>query len=819
VTDAAPLRAQVMLEEPVGLLDYAIDPKLAGEVEVGVPVRVPLGRRITGGYVVALTAEPWPQDVPIKALVAVDANKPRLPQDIVALLLFAANYYGVPPGEMLSCALPAMARGGTTKFRLTAQGQQRLALKDPDSPQGALLRLGQAHPKGFTVTALQRLTQLDRAKCTALMRRASRAQDIEHVHQKPSAGRTELVYTRLPPQPGADAEPAFTPRQRRAQTLWQQMPEGTPLTLSAIRTIDPRPASPLKALVERQLVAAHKVPVRLNPFGAPAAGTPGTARPQLTEEQQRALAALLGPLQAGTYAAHLLFGVTGSGKTEVYLQAIEHALNLGKTALVLVPEIALTPQLGERFRSRFGSRVATFHSGLSVAERRDEWLRVASGEAVIGLGARSALFLPLDNLGIIVVDEEHETSFKQDESPRYNARDLAVWRAQQLRATVLLGSATPSLETWHNAASKRYGLIAMPSRVHARPLPEVDVLSLAQSPKVDDGPFTKQLAEAVQATLGRGEQVILFLNRRGFAPYIFCRDCGHSFRCDDCDVSLTLHKRQGMVVCHYCGFTLPAPDTCTGCQGHRIDAFGLGTEQLETDVRALFGEVPLVRLDRDTVRKRSDLEGALGRFRRGEAKMLIGTQMVAKGHDFPNVTLVGVMSADASLNFPDFRAAERTFQLLTQVAGRAGRGTLPGRVMVQAYEPDHYAIAHAKRHDYEGFVAEELSHRQELGYPPYMFLALVRFEGEADSAVHKAAEAQALAWQKSLETLAPDMDLLGPAPAPLARLRGQYRVHLLLKAPSRTLLRRALHLLPKHPGRAHGCSIRRIVDIDPLNML
>lgn len=813
-----------MLEQPVPLLDYAVPEALASKIEVGAAVQVPLGTRTVPGYVVALAeqdaeGEP-PQDASaLKAIIALDDNRPSLPADVLELLVFAAGYYGVHPGDMLSCALPAMARGGTRRWKLTAKGALRLKDKAPDSPQGALWQLGTSHPKGFTVNAVQKRTGKSRSACAALLRRAKQSGEIEDSAQAQSAGRMQAVYTRKALLPGDTAD--FSERSARARSLWQHMPEGIALTLEAIRTIDANPAGPLKTLMTRGLVDRAQEPVRARPYTLANQGEApsGSELPPLTAAQSQALAALMPPLDAGTFSAHLLFGVTGSGKTEVYLRAIEHALRLGKTALVLVPEIALTPQLGERFRARFGARVATFHSGLTVAERRDEWQRVASQEAVIGLGARSALFLPLENLGIIVVDEEHESSFKQDETPRYNARDLAVWRAQQLQATVVLGSATPSLESWHNTSRRRYSMLAMPDRVQARPMPEVDVLPLTQLPKVNDGPFTEKLAEAVEATLRKDEQVILFLNRRGFAPYIFCRDCGHSFRCEDCDVSLTLHKRQGTVTCHYCGFTLPAPDTCSACQGHQIDAFGLGTEQLEQDVRTLFGEVPLVRLDRDSIRTRRDLEGALGRFKRGEAKMLIGTQMVAKGHDFPNVTLVGVMSADASLNFPDFRAAERTFQLLTQVAGRAGRGNLPGRVLVQAYEPEHYAIACAQKHDFASFAAQELVHREELGYPPYTFLALVRFEGADERAVTDVAQAQAAAWQERMHATAEGPTLLGPAPAPLARLRGHFRIHLLLKSPSRRALREALHRLPQAPKMHRGCAIKRIVDVDPCNML
>ncbi len=506
--------------------------------------------------------------------------------------------------------------------------------------------------------------------------------------------------------------------------------------------------------------------------------------------------------------------MTGSGKTEVYLRAIARVLERGQTGLVLVPEIALTPQLGARFVARFGQLVATFHSGLTDAERRREWDRVESGEARIGLGARSALFLPLRQLGLIVVDEEHEGSFKQEEAPRYNARDLAVARAQRAGAVVLLGSATPSLETRHNAETERYRRLVLSRRVHDRPLPTVEHENLVTAERPAGGLITARLAQAIERTLSAGDQAILFLNRRGFAPYIFCRDCGHTYRCVDCDVSLTLHKKQGSLVCHYCGFSVPAPDRCDSCDGHRVDAHGAGVERLGEEVSGLFPGAGLARLDRDTVRRAKDLERELLRFRAGEAKILLGTQMVTKGHDFPGVTLVGVVLADASLNFPDFRAAERTFQVLTQVAGRAGRGAREGQVLVQAYELEHYAVQAAARHDYEGFVAQELAERRALLYPPFSHLVMLRCEGPGEAATQTAAKELAEALRERAARGRLDVQVLGPAPAPLGRLNGRFRVQVLLKSRSRQALRPILEAVREPPT-----GVRQILDVDPYSML
>lgn len=817
-------RARVIINAPVGLLDYALPDTLVGHVSPGSPVRVPLGKRRTSAYVVELTQAPLTGDFVLRPLDGIDEERPQLPIGIISLVIFAAAYYGVAPGEMLQAALPAMARPSTTRFCMTEAGKAVLADAKPDetrargqASQIRALQVASRFAKGFSVAALERELGISRAQGLARLNKLSAAGLVDKVAQKAARAKMRTVYTRLL----EDSQLTLPPRQRAAMALLSTMPVGEAVPLAELVAKDAGAAARLRRLAELGIVEKGSVAERTGVAGVSAeesqdasdAGPETEVLP--TDDQAAMLAQLTSAIDAQAYAPFLLHGVTGSGKTEVYLRAIAHVLAFGQTALVLVPEIALTPQLGARFRARFGERVATFHSGLSVAERRDEWERVAQGRAQIGLGARSALFLPLANLGIVIVDEEHETSFKQDESPRYNARDLALWRAREQNAVIILGSATPSLESFHNTTTGRYTKLSLPGRVGNRPMPPVDVIDLTHAEKANDTALSLPLAEAMERTFLRGEQAILFLNRRGFAPYVFCRDCGHSYRCDDCDVALTLHRRKNCLLCHYCGITAPIPDTCAGCQGDQVGEFGMGTERLETEVRSLFENLTVARLDRDTVQKKADLDRVLRAFRRGETQLLIGTQMVAKGHDFANVTLVGVMAADASLNFPDFRAAERTFQLLTQVAGRAGRGERPGRVLVQAYETNHYAIETARTHDYQAFVDHEMQAREELNYPPYTFLAQVRFESEREAETMRCAQEQVGLWRARLIDAGVGATILGPAVAPLSRLRGQWRVQALLKADTRQALRAAVRLLPARPHPA----IRRILDVDPVSML
>ena len=548
-----------------------------------------------------------------------------------------------------------------------------------------------------------------------------------------------------------------------------------------------------------------------------ACAEPGALSPplRLTGAQQEAL----GRITRGQgFRTVLLHGVTGSGKTEVYLQAVEHFQQLGKSALILVPEIGLTPQLGDRCRERFGSRLALLHSGLTRKQRINEWLRIYTGRASIVIGTRSALFAPLGNLGIIVVDEEHESSYKQGEMPRYNARDSAVIRARMAGAVAVLGSATPSMESFRNAETGRYIYVQLPDRVEARPLPEVEIVNMREE-HVEEGRqtmFSRRLLDGLSNRLGQGEQSIVLLNRRGYSMFLLCRHCGYSFECRACSVSMTYHRSVHRLLCHYCGLTRRPEKTCPKCGSEYLYYVGEGTEQVELRLKERFPGARIGRIDRDTMRHVRDFDRVLGEFREGRIDILVGTQMVAKGHDFPNVTLVGVLASDSALSLPDFRAAERTFQLLTQVAGRSGRGQTPGQVVIQSYFPEHYTFQLAATHRFEEFYRREIHFRQTMFYPPFTVLAGILVQERTSE------KASALAREVSdyLDTeRGHAIRILGPAPAPLEKINRIYRHQLLLKSASRPPLRRLLEKLARRLEERKISPSRVIVDVDPISLM
>jgi len=534
---------------------------------------------------------------------------------------------------------------------------------------------------------------------------------------------------------------------------------------------------------------------------------------ELITHQQAALDYLLTALDSKKFSPYLLHGVTGSGKTEVYLQAIAHCLEMDRNALVLVPEISLTPQLVRRFRARFGGGIAILHSGLSDGERYDEWRRIRRGLARIVIGARSAVFAPLEKIGIIVVDEEHEASFKQADGLRYNARDLALVRGQLEQTTVLLGSATPLITTLYAAEQGRLGLISLPERVRGIPMPIVETVPM-QGVKEAVSP---QLQKALTETVEKHEQAIIFLNRRGFATILVCSECNQPLTCPNCSVTLTYHRQRGQSVCHYCDYSVPAPGTCPSCGCFELKELGAGTEKVENDLCELLPEARILRMDSDTTSGKGSHNRILSRMADATADILIGTQMITKGHDFPGVTLVGVINGDAGLHMPDFRSSERTFQILSQVFGRAGRGDMPGRVLLQAQNPDHYAIQCAINHDSHGFYQQELNFRQEAGYPPFAHLAVINFSGTAEKAVEDSSESAAELLQKLKQQHKTRVEVLGPSPAPLYRLRGRFRRQILLKSPTRNDLRRLISAWST--GHETPSNIREIIDIDPVDMM
>jgi primosomal protein N' (replication factor Y) (superfamily II helicase) len=569
----------------------------------------------------------------------------------------------------------------------------------------------------------------------------------------------------------------------------------------------------VRALVVARMARIEQRAVERLPAAAVIAPSPL----QLNAAQAAAADTLLAAVGRG-FASFLLAGVTGSGKTEVYLRVIAAARAAGQGALVLVPEIALTPQLAARFRARFGEDVAVLHSALPPRERLAAWRRLRAGEVGIALGARSAVFAPVRALGVVVVDEEHDPSFKQEEGLRYHARDLAVVRAQRADAIAILGSATPSLESTYNVERGRFTRLSLPGRATPRPLPEVTIVDLRRHPPGADGLLSAPLADALGTALAAGEQSILFLNRRGFSTVVLCRACGQVVRCGSCVVSMTFHRERGRLICHYCGTHAPVPGRCPSCASPRLERLGAGTERLESVVRQRFPDARLARLDRDTAGASEPgggraLGAVLGRMQAGEIDVLVGTQMVTKGHDFAGVTLVGVLQPDQAMNLPDFRAAERTFQLLEQVAGRAGRGDRPGRVIIQTYRPEHPAIEAVARHDYDGFARAELESRAEAGYPPYTRMVAIRVDApDPDKARALAAVAAAAA-----RAAGGGVVVRGPAEAPLARLRGRSRFQVWLASADRAALVAAARAAVRE-ARPSG-DVRLAVDVDPQSVL
>jgi len=626
--------------------------------------------------------------------------------------------------------------------------------------------------------------------------------------------RTEKFYASLPPDSGAKPRGKGVEILEFLQFLRESGEAGADGEISgrALRARFGHCTPQLNRLVELRAVSCVEREVYRDPFRSESFGKEGVL--QLNADQVAAFSRISAAVSSGVFAPFLLHGVTGSGKTEVYLQSISVALAAGRSALVLVPEIALTPQLVGRFKRRFDCGIAVLHSGLSDGERYDEWRRIRRGEAVIVIGARSALFAPLSGLGVIVVDEEHEGSYKQSEGVRYNSRDLALVRGKLEGAVVVLGSATPLVTSYYAARQGRLGYLHLPGRVRELPMPETVMLDArGQRGKT----FLPELVDAIEDNLDAGGQTLLFLNRRGFATYLVCQACGHVLRCPNCEVTLTYHRGKGRHVCHYCDYSVPAPSSCPSCKGSEITLLGRGTERVEEEVKELFPLARVARMDRDSTKGKGGHARVLKALEDGSIDILIGTQMIAKGHDFPGVTLVGVVSADASLNLPDFRSSERTFQLVTQVTGRAGRGDKPGRVLVQTLAPEHYALTHAVRHDYEGFYAEEVAFREDVGYPPFAHLASLTVSGIVAAQAENSAQEAASLLRRIKGDCRLRVEILGPVTAPLGKVRGRFRWQILLKGRERSELHRMLFHF--RSGYSHPAAVRLIVDVDPVEML
>jgi primosomal protein N' (replication factor Y) len=736
---------------------------------VGARVRVMVGTRPLTGIVFGVDPVPVIHEreaLTLKPIVEVLDEDSYVPPHVVALARWAADYYMAGPGETIAAALPPLSG------RKQAHRFVRTVALTPDGRREA-----------------------------------------------------ERLADRIPPG-CAPGTPVGTLGDKQLEVLDTLHGAFGPVAMPEL-TARGIPTSSIERLAKRGYLVIGRERTDRDPFASPVHGeiaqtlaAGAEAERPATEEQQRALDTLTGLADTRAFHVALLHGVTGSGKTEVYLRLAAHVRRQGRRTLVLVPEIALTPALAAVFRARFGERVAIQHSGLSDGERHDQWQRIRRGDVDIVVGTRSAVFAPLSESGLIIVDEEHDSSYKQDESPRYHGRSLALMRGREEGALVVLGSATPSLETYQHAAAGRYALATLDRRVLDRPLASVRLVDMREvyAAEGPDAVLSADLRQAIGARLAAGEQALVLLNRRGFRTAIFCRQCGGTFECPNCSVSLTVHgtrEERRRARCHYCNYSMPVTARCPQCAAPYLEQIGFGTERVEEEVRTAFPTARVARIDRDAIRRRGSLPALLASFAAGKIDVLVGTQMIAKGHDFPRVTLVGVISADVGLGLADFRAGERTFQLLTQVVGRAGRGDQPGEAIVQTLYPDHYSIVLACRQDYRAFFASELAYRRAMRYPPAVSLINVVVRGRTLGAA--MSDATALAQRVRSATGPSDgIAVIGPAPAPLAKLRGEYRVQFFLKGKARARMREVL----REAIAANAAIRRRIrIDVDPVSML
>jgi len=831
---------EVALPVPVDrLFTYAL--RVGEQVSRGARVIAPFRNEKLIGVVMAVGVMA-PPDVDVRPIEAILDDEPLLSDELLTLAQWIAQYYLAPLGEVLRGMLPLMAEvRRTVYYRITDPGRDELAnamdadddemggpsglfahfkprrrgslsSEEQDLARRVLERLGAGEP--VKVSTLRTATGAGLPLLAVLVRRKWIVRETAAVER--DARRMERFAvlteeTRLP---------KLTENQ---QTILAELAASSgELPLAELRKRN-LPASTLQTLVRRGLVRIVERPMAFNLGGLKREYAPF----ELNTAQQAACEKITAAL--GEFKPFLLHGVTGSGKTAVYLTAMRKAMEQGYATMLLVPEIGLTPQTVGLLDAAFGEQVALLHSALTPEERSEQWRRIRRGEAKVVVGTRSAIFAPAPNLGLILIDEEHDQSYKQEETPRYNARDVAVVRARQANAVVVLGSATPSLESWQNSVQGRYECITMSDRVANRPLPEVELVDMREEFRAvgKEQLFSRSLIEQTQAALDRGEQAIILLNRRGYSFAVLCRACGEKLECENCAIALTHHKpvaeedpgvaREGQrLECHYCGYRRTVPPRCPKCESEHLYYMGAGSEQGEERLQQIFPGARIGRMDRDTIRGRFDLERLLDRLHSGEINLLVGTQMIAKGHDIHGVTLVGVVGCDHSLSMPDFRSAERVFQLMTQVSGRAGRGELPGRVVVQTYHPEHYAILAATKHDFSGFAARELKYRRWMHYPPFTVLANVLIQSPK---LEEVAGWSATLGRWFQQTRPEGVRVLGPCTAPIARIKGVYRFHMILKSGSRKAINQALRAMLAHADEAEVPRRNLIVDVDALRLL
>ena len=749
-------------------------------------------------------------------LEILDAS-PVLDPELMRMGEWISHYYLAPLGEVFRSMLPLAAEvkraralrlteaGWATLHESAEQGSSRRSKKTSDEQMLEYRVLDYlAARDGAQEQTLRTSLRAGRELLAGMVRKGwITAEDVSRAR---GARRTRRIVQLK------EASDKLNDNQRKiVETL---AAAGGRVPVDHLRSLDV-PQTTLATLARRGIVEILREPAEFTLSGL--AAKPALDFP-LNPAQARALEQIRRRVEGNQFSVTLLFGVTGSGKTAVYLAAMQEVLAAGRSAIMLVPEIGLTPQAAANLHEIFGEQVAILHSALSRVERAEQWHRIRNGEARVVVGTRSAVFAPVRDLALIVVDEEQDASYKQEEMPRYHGRDVAVLRGKLCGAAVVLGSATPAMESFHNAQTGKYALLELPERVEQRPLPEVELVDMCAEFQQagEEQVFSRRLVEEIRERLERGEQAMILLNRRGYSPIVLCRSCGKTVQCKNCAIAMTHHRRAQRLMCHYCGYQAPVPKVCPKCASEYIYFMGTGSEKLEDLLHGAFPTVRIGRLDRDTVRGRGDFERVLSALDAGEIDLLVGTQMIAKGHDIHGVTLVGVVGADFALGFPDFRAAERTFHLLTQVAGRAGRGSTPGKVILQTYFPEHYAIRFAERHDYRGFYEKELQYRHWMHYPPFSVLANVLVRSDE---LTQALKYSGLLGRWLEKNPPQGVRVLGPASAPLARLKREYRYHFILKSQSRERLNALLRALLQFAGEQKIPRGKLVVDVDPVSLL
>ena len=802
-----PLFCDVSLPVPLDRsFTYSLPLTLQHRVQAGARVLVPFGtRRLTG---VVLKVHDTAPDHTTKDALRLFDSEPVLDAELLALGAWIAGYYCAPPGEVLRGMLPLASEIRSGKvYSLTDSGRdaaRQLSIDPPgDDPARQLLAMMES--RSLSAAHLKRKLPLaDRALVALIKRGWVVAEDVTTDRDPLRSPAAKLRIGLL-----EAAQPPKLPKRERELLAYLALHPGTH-NLADVESMVKNASVAARSLARQSLVSLTAEPLQIR-------GAPIRAPHELNPEQRNAFELIRAAIEARKYATFLLQGVTGSGKTEVYLNAIDSALAAGRSALLLVPEIALTPAMAGQFFSRFGDKVAILHSAFSDSERAGQWRRIRTADTSVVVGTRSGVFAPVRNLGLVIIDEEHDASYKQEETPRYNGRDVAIVRARAQEACVVLGSATPSLESRFNAASGKYTLLELPERIARRPMPHVHLVDMRQEflETRKNNTFSRALLDALAERLKNNEQAMILLNRRGFSSFVACRSCGERVECKNCSVTLTWHKRDRRLLCHYCGYAEKVPNNCPKCASDHVQFLGTGSERVEDELHVQFPEARIARLDRDTVTGKRQFEDILSNFRERNFDILVGTQMIAKGHDIPNVTLVGVVSADVGLGMPDFRAAERTFQLLTQVAGRAGRGDLPGEVYLQTINPDHYAIRLASQQDYPAFYEKELNFRRFMKYPPFAAMANVLVRApEQENALRMSTE-----LGRHLSPTPQNMRIMGPAEAPVPRLKSEYRYQLLIKSGSRKLLNEVLTKARAFANANKWSATSLVIDVDPLTLL